>query len=288
MIDSSGSHATRRPAQQYWSLVGITNAVGTTIDLTSRMALVESGLQALTNKVNDPDTGLDVVGLSISAHQSNTHNPHNVTKSQVGLGQLPNAKSDNEASNDSEILATTALTRKLYDAIAGLNSVPTGVIMLWSGSTTDIPIGWALCDGQNGTPDLRSRFVMGASESPLNPARGLPADAAGMYGGESMKKPAGATGGMFDRQLTLSNIPPHRHFTLRDAVVQGGNTNITASNSPAKSSTDGNNYQGYSLRATGTQEPTVGRTSEEGGSGGTTTPFSLLPPYVVLAYIMKL
>ncbi len=40
------------------------------------------------------------------------------------------------------------------------NSLPSGVILMWSG--TQIPTGWALCDGQNGTPDLRSRFIVGA------------------------------------------------------------------------------------------------------------------------------
>ena len=40
--------------------------------------------------------------------------------------------------------------------------VPTGCIMFWSGSMEDIPEGWALCDGNNGTPDLRDRFVVGA------------------------------------------------------------------------------------------------------------------------------
>lgn len=34
--------------------------------------------------------------------------------------------------------------------------------MFWSGSTEDIPEGWVLCDGNNGTPDLRNRFVVGA------------------------------------------------------------------------------------------------------------------------------
>ena len=37
-----------------------------------------------------------------------------------------------------------------------------GMIMLWSGSTSSVPSGWALCNGSNGTPDLRNRFVVGA------------------------------------------------------------------------------------------------------------------------------
>ena len=40
--------------------------------------------------------------------------------------------------------------------------IPLGMIMLWSGSIVDIPAGWALCDGENGTPDLRDKFVLGA------------------------------------------------------------------------------------------------------------------------------
>jgi len=37
-----------------------------------------------------------------------------------------------------------------------------GFIMIWSGAVVDIPPGWALCDGNNGTPDLRGCVVGGA------------------------------------------------------------------------------------------------------------------------------
>ena len=40
--------------------------------------------------------------------------------------------------------------------------IPIGGIAGWSGTITDIPIGWQLCDGTNGTPDLRNRFIYGA------------------------------------------------------------------------------------------------------------------------------
>ena len=40
--------------------------------------------------------------------------------------------------------------------------IPSGVIVMWSGTTSDIPTGWVLCDGDNGTPDLTDRFVIGA------------------------------------------------------------------------------------------------------------------------------
>ena len=38
-----------------------------------------------------------------------------------------------------------------------------GMILLWSGKIGDIPDGWHLCDGTEGTPDLTDRFIKGAS-----------------------------------------------------------------------------------------------------------------------------
>ncbi|SAK95834.1 hypothetical protein AWB76_07205 [Caballeronia temeraria] len=42
------------------------------------------------------------------------------------------------------------------------NPVPKGAIILWSGAVAQIPTGYALCDGTQGTPDLRGNFVIGA------------------------------------------------------------------------------------------------------------------------------
>jgi len=43
--------------------------------------------------------------------------------------------------------------------------IQTGMILLWSGAIVDIPPGYSLCDGNNGTPDLRDRFVIGAGNT---------------------------------------------------------------------------------------------------------------------------
>lgn len=43
--------------------------------------------------------------------------------------------------------------------------LPSGTIIMWSGAVDAIPYGYVLCDGQNGTPDLRNRFVVGAGDS---------------------------------------------------------------------------------------------------------------------------
>lgn len=49
--------------------------------------------------------------------------------------------------------------------------IPTGVIWMWSGTIATIPSGWALCDGSNGTPDLRDRFVVGATSDDSGAAK---------------------------------------------------------------------------------------------------------------------
>lgn len=47
-------------------------------------------------------------------------------------------------------------------ALSSGGLVPTGTIVMWSGTSDRIPGGWALCDGANGTPNLRGRFIVGA------------------------------------------------------------------------------------------------------------------------------
>lgn len=51
-------------------------------------------------------------------------------------------------------------------------AVPSGSIIMYHGAT--IPSGWALCNGQNGTPDLRDKFVVGAGGIYQNGSSGVP------------------------------------------------------------------------------------------------------------------
>lgn len=86
-------------------------------------------------------------------------------------------------------------------------SVPVGGIILWSGSASAIPAHWALCNGQNGTPDLRGRFIVGAG---------------GSYS-------PGATGGAETVTLSVSQIPSHTH-TATPTVSTGAGSLAAASN----------------------------------------------------------
>jgi len=49
------------------------------------------------------------------------------------------------------------------------NQNPTDIILVWTGFITAIPLGWKLCDGTLGTPDLREKFVRGVPTAGTNP-----------------------------------------------------------------------------------------------------------------------
>lgn len=57
---------------------------------------------------------------------------------------------------------TAAAARTNLDVAQAVYAVPSGGIIMWSGSIATIPTGWLLCNGSSGTPDLRNRFVIGA------------------------------------------------------------------------------------------------------------------------------
>lgn len=69
---------------------------------------------------------------------------------------------------------------------------PVGTIVIWSGTADNIPTGWQLCDGTNGTPDLRDKFVLGAGTNHT----------------------VGETGGSETVALSISHMPSHNHVIV--------------------------------------------------------------------------
>lgn len=169
----------------------------------------------------------------------------------------PLAPTANSGTNNTQI-ATTAFVQA---AVSG--GFPTGGIILWSGSIASIPSGWALCNGSNGTPDLRNRFVVGAGNSYAVAATGGSADAIVVSHSHS------ASSSVTD--------PGHTH------QYAPGNDIFTAGSGSAKVQVD----QFTDLRATASSTTgiTVSTSVDSAGSSGTN---ANLPPYYALAYIMKL
>ena len=191
---------------------------------------------------------------------------------------------DGEKGNNGQILQSTGSQVNWVDATS-VGAVPAGIIVMWSGASNAIPSGWYLCDGGNGTPDLRNRFVFGAG-------------AGGNYS-------PGDNGGSSTVLLGTANLPSHTHQRGTLAVtnrsltgditkisecynVAGGATGVfskkNTGNSPVTGSASNSPTAGVDFNATH-NHPMSGSTGDQGGAMGQS--FNILPPYYALCYIMK-
>lgn len=155
----------------------------------------------------------------------------------------------------------------------GTDLLPGGVIMIWSGN--NIPAGWALCDGNNGTPDLRGKFVMGYSD----------------------KYPKGKQGGNTDAVIV-------RHTHSGRTENNGGHTHNFSLGAPQHNTGVEERSQGWpanghnSFRTSDrNQQVYIHASTETSGVHNHTINIDYcgeeardqnLPPYYTLAYIMKL
>jgi hypothetical protein len=148
----------------------------------------------------------------------------------------------------------------LQNAPSSAPAVPTGGIILWSGSTGSIPATWYLCDGTNGTPDLRNSFIVGAGSTYAVNATGGSTDAIVVSHTHT------ATSTVTD--------PGHVHSYTAPALK----ANNAAGSVPDYITTTTTNT------ASATTGITVATTNATAGVSGTN---ANLPPYYALAYIMK-
>lgn len=145
-------------------------------------------------------------------------------------------------------------------------NVPTGVILVWTGSITTIPDGWALCDGNNGTPDLRNRFARGVSDAATDP---------------------GSSGGQNSVSLTESQIPTHGHsLSSTNSVGNHSHTIPSASylegEDGGNDDTTGNDYE-TNISDAGSHSHSLNDSTVGSGSG-----IDNQPPHFEVAYIQKL
>ena len=160
-----------------------------------------------------------------------------------------------------------------YDNIYGIlgtapsvATIPSGVIVLWSGSIGAIPSGWYLCDGTNGTPNLKDSFVVGAGNT----------------------YPVAGTGGSAN-----AVIPSHTHSATSTSTVTDPShfhgVNLTSTNVVGGGANGGfypNPSNGSVTTAAATTGITVA-TSTTNQSTGVSATNANLPPYYALAYIQK-
>jgi hypothetical protein len=148
------------------------------------------------------------------------------------------------------------------------NAFVAGMIMLWSGSSASIPSGWLLCDGTSSTPDLRNRFVVGATST----------YAVGATGGS-----ANAIVVSHTHTGTTSTVGDHQHISAlgdNNQQTQWGSTGTFTVIQPGSGTYVSG--RGANTSPAGSHNHTF--TTASAGSSGTN---ANLPPYYALCYIMK-
>ena len=160
--------------------------------------------------------------------------------------------------------AADAATKAYVDG-----AIPIGGIIMWSGSIAAIPSNWKLCNGQNSTPDLRNRFVIGAIVDSGTTA------ATNITGNDTQ------TGGTKD-----AVVVQHNH-----TATSGYNSARAERQFTLADTSDGGNYHrlrvgGWSYYTTESMDAdhTHPITVDQQGVSGTN---QNLPPYYALAFIMR-
>lgn len=208
---------------------------------------------AAMNALQDftPTGGISATTISGAIEELDTEKAPLASPAFTGVPTAPTAS----AGTNTTQVATTAFVIT--------NGVPAGAILLWSGSVASVPSGWNLCDGTNGTPDLRNRFVVGAGSTYAVDATGGSADAIVVS---------------HTHTATVTD-PGHNHSGLYTPAASIGASGVS---SRYKTVDDQQNVND-SFTSTNTTGISVSNSTE--GSPGTN---ANLPPYYALAYIMKL
>lgn len=201
-------------------------------------------------KGTEIDTEFTAIASAISS-KANSNSP--------SLTGTPTAPTASTGTNTTQI-ATTAFVLA--------NAIPSGLISMWSGTIASIPSGWYLCNGSNGTPDLRNKFVIGADADVTSVAK------------TSITGSATQTGGTKDA-VVISHThtatvtdPGHNHLLY----IEGGSNSETNAGG-----LDGNNNSTKTHRSSTATTGISISNSTEGVSGTNQN----LPPYYALAFIQK-
>lgn len=197
----------------------------------------------------------------------NTTGVATISQVKISSGIVTAAQTSQTVTYFGDASSMTVNGTLLSTAITGIGAiVPSGVIVMWSGTIANIPTGWRLCDGTNNTPDLRNRFIVGAHSGAGIGTIGTsgPGFNAGT-GALNANYTPGDTGGLTAHQLTIAELASHTHTV--------GSRDSTAGDGSAAGNQE---FVGGTL---GTPVTTSSRGSDNYHENR--------PPYYALAYIMK-
>ena len=237
------------------------------------------------------------------------------TTSAPGLVQM----SDSTGSSSTTLAATANSVRKAKaEAIA--SGVPPGCIMMFAGTTGQIPAGWQLCNGSGETsngikvPNLRDRFIVGAGSGYDSGKTGGATSATSSSNGSHSHSVTVNSGGSHSHTITVNShtltkneMPSHQHHEAAiinpDAngagmYVYGASEGTESSQIYSRTTYPINSMHGnsslegsggsHSHTASSNSTGSHTHTASSNSTGAHTHTVSTLPPYYALAYIIKL
>ena len=166
-------------------------------DLSTSVCTNTTDITTLKTDVSTNTTDISTLSTKVTTNTTNiSTNATNITSIDTRVTKLENKvadKSDYEDlktkvdGNTTNIATNTTDITNIKNEIKNLqDAMPVGSIIMYNGKAEEIPSGWAICDGTNGTPNLLDRFILASTY-------------------------CGGTGGQGQITLSVSQLPPHRH-----------------------------------------------------------------------------
>lgn len=225
--------------------------------------------------------GQDADFASTAANQFNIRAAGGVgvnTSAEAGVG----LKVAGRVKADTVDVTTLNVGTLQATSLTGYGTTPLGGIIMWSGSESSVPAGWALCDGRtsNGrvTPDLRGKFVVGAQSS----------------------QPVGTVGGASTVTLAVTHLPSHTHGVSGGTSSDGAHNHtyddvyVSEAFGPLGNQgwlgikgNDRDNGPHTTQRGTWNTSSHSHSFSVTSAATGSGSAFSIIPPFYALAFIMR-
>jgi microcystin-dependent protein len=165
--------------------------------------------------------------------------------------------------------------------------VPAGTIGMWGNA--DVPTGWVLCDGNNGTPNLNGKFIVGAGTGSAYSVEDEGGNSGGAAAFDASNMPAhthsGTTGNQSANHKHNYTDPGHYHRQkASDDAFHFDNTEAQSSNYYGQLGF--NTYGSSHGLSAGNQSANHTHSITTGSAGGNTL-VTMLPAYRKVRFIMK-
>lgn len=173
-------------------------------DLSASVDTNTTDITTLKTDVSTNTTDISTLSTKVTTNTTNiSTNTTDIKNIDTRVTKLENKVADKSDYEDLKTKVDTNTTNitNIKNEIKNLqDAMPVGSIIMYNGKAEEIPSGWAICDGENGTPNLIDRFILGSNI-------------------------CGSTGGASQVTLSVSQLPPHKHRVSKCWYGKADNAN---------------------------------------------------------------